>query len=182
MKTIPLTKGRVALVDDLDYPWLSKLCWRYSSDGYAINTYTDEFGRRHRRSMHRMIMAHGNPLPRHIQVDHINRNRTDNRRSNLRYATRTQNQANKNKQKNNQSGYKGVSRHQTKWEARIKYRDKKLYLGRYLHPITAALVYDCASRLLYGNFAGINFPNIPTLPEVDEVVRERLAQHLKKAA
>jgi hypothetical protein len=132
--------------------------------------------------MHRLIMAHDDPLLRHIQVDHINRNRIDNQRSNLRYATRTQNQANKNKQKNNCSGYKGVSLHQTKWEARIKYGDKKLYLGRYLHPITAALIYDCASRLLYGDFAGVNFPNIPTPLEVDAVVRERLEPHLKKAA
>jgi hypothetical protein len=182
MKTIPLTKGRSALVDDADYPWLSKFNWHCSSDGYATNYYTDEFGKRHRRSMHRMIMAHGNPLPRHIQVDHINRNRTDNRRCNLRYATRTQNQANTGKQKNNRSGYKGVSWHKTKWEARIKYGAKKLYLGRYDNPLKAALVYDCASRLLYGDFAGVNFPDTPTPAEIEQIVQQRLASRRSKAA
>jgi hypothetical protein len=182
MKSIPLTKGHFALVDDLDYPSLSKFKWCFSSDGYAVNFYADEYGKRHRRSMHRLIMARDAPLPRYLQVDHINRNRIDNRRSNLRYATRTQNQANKNKQKNNCSGYKGVSRHQTKWEARIKYRDKKLYLGRYDDPLTAALVYDCASRLLYGDFAGENFPAMPTPAEIDQIVRERLASRRSKAA
>ena len=182
MKTIPLTKGRVALVDDIDYPWLSKLRWYYSSDGYATNTYLDEFGRRHRRGMHRMIMARGAPLPRSLQVDHINRDRIDNRRSNLRYATRTQNQANKNKPKNNKSGYKGVSWHKTKWEVRIKYGAKKLYLGLYDHPFTAALVYDCAARLLYGDFAGVNFPDRPIPAEIEQIVQQRLASRQSKAA
>jgi hypothetical protein len=184
MKTIPLTKGRFALVDDLDYPWLSKLKWCFSSDGYAVNFYADEYGKRHRQSMHRMIMAHtrSDPLPHHIQVDHINRDRTDNRRCNLRYATRTENQANKDKQKNNQSGYKGVSWHKTKWEARIKYGDKKLYLGRYDDPFTAALVYDCASCLLYTDFAGVNFTTIPTPAEVEQIVQERMAYLKAKAA
>ena len=134
--------------------------------------------------MHRLIMAHrrGSPLPRALQVDHINRDRTDNRRRNLRYATRTQNQANKHKPKNNKSGYKGVSRHQTKWEVRIKYGAKKLYLGLYDNPFTAAQVYDCAARLLYHDFAGVNFPDMTTPAAIQQIVDKRLAQHLKKAA
>jgi hypothetical protein len=175
MKSIPLTKGRTALVDDADYPWLSQLRWCFSSDGYAVNYYTDEHGQRHRRSMHRLIFARrrGDPLPRSLQVDHINRNRIDNRRHNLRYATRTQNQANKSKQKNNRSGYKGVSRHKTKWEVRIRYAGKKLYLGLYLDPVTAAEVYDGAARLLYGDFAGVNFPDRPTPAYIDQIVKAR---------
>lgn len=97
MKQISLTKGHVALVDDVDYPWLSNMRWCSSSDGYATNYYTDEHGRRHRRGMHRIIMAHmlSGPIPRNLTVDHIDRNRLNNTRSNLRLATRTQNQANK---------------------------------------------------------------------------------------
>jgi hypothetical protein len=90
-------------------------------DRYAVSYYADEFGKCHRRGMHHMIMGRGNPLLRHLQIDHISRERLDHRRSNMRFATRSQNQANKGKQCNNTSGHKGVSWHKTKWEARIKF-------------------------------------------------------------
>jgi len=176
MKTIPLTKGKIALVDDVDYRWLSQLRWCCSSGGYATNYYTDEHGGRHRRGMHRMIMTRmlGGPIPRNLTADHINRDRLDNRRRNLRLATRTQNQANKGLQINNSSGYKGVNWHAGKWETRITYQGKKLYLGRHISPVAAALVYDCAARLLYEEFAGCNFDS-PAPPHIEKFVRAKLA-------
>lgn len=170
MKFIRLTKGRFALVDDLDYPWLSQLRWCYSSDGYAVNYYRDEQGNDHKRSMHRLVMARilEQSVPPDLQVDHINHNRIDNRRENLRLATRSQNQA------NNTSGYKGVVWNQGKWEVRIRYQERKLYLGRYADPIFAALVYDGAARLLYQEFAGLNFPDRPTPSEIEQIVIQRL--------
>ena len=62
MKSIPLTKGQFALVDDADFPWLSRLRWCYSSAGYAVNYYADEYGIYHKRSMHRMVMTQMRPL------------------------------------------------------------------------------------------------------------------------
>jgi hypothetical protein len=164
MKLIPLTKGRFALVDDSDYPWLSQLRWCYSSDGYAVNYYRDEYGIYHRRSMHRLIMARmlEQFVPPDLQVDHINHDRIDNQRNNLRLATRSQNQAYKKLQVSNSTGYKGVIWNRSKWEVRIRYQGRKLYLGRYDDPIQAALVYDGAARLLYQEFAGLNFPQRPT--------------------
>jgi hypothetical protein len=176
MKTISLTKGRIALVDDSDYLWLSSYRWCYSSDGYAVNYYWDAHGTKRKRTMHRLVMAEilGHPVPRELQVDHINHNRTDNRRENLRLATRSQNQAYKGLQINNTSGYKGVIWHQNAWEARIRYEGRKLYLGRYSDPIDAALVYDGAARVLYGDFAGVNFPHRPTPPEIEQILIEKL--------
>lgn len=176
MKQIPLTKGRHALVDDSDYPWLSQLRWCYSSDGYAVNYYRDEYGSYHKRTMHRLVMAKKleQIVPRDLQVDHINHHRIDNRRENLRLATRSQNQAYKKLQVNNTSGYKGVIWNRNKWEVRIRYQGRKLYLGRYDDPILAAFVYDGAARLLYQEFAGLNFPDHPTPLDIEQIVLQRL--------
>ena len=176
MNRIRLTKGRFALVDDQDFFWLSDLRWCFSSDGYAVNHYRDEQGQYHKRSMHRLLMARilGHPVPHNLQVDHINHDRIDNRRSNLRLATRSQNQAYKGLQVNNTSGYKGVIWNQGKWEVRIRFQENKLYLGRYTHPVEAALIYDCAARLLYAEFAHPNFPDRPTPEYIQRIVTERL--------
>jgi hypothetical protein len=176
MKLIRLTKGRFALVDDCDYPWLVQLRWCYSSDGYAVNYYRDELGNDHKRSMHRLVMAKilEQFVPPELQVDHINHDRIDNQRDNLRLATRSQNQAYKKLQANNTSGYKGVIWNQNRWEVRIRYQGRKLYLGRYNDPIQAAWVYDAAARLLYREFAGLNFPDRPTPLHVEQIVRQRL--------
>jgi hypothetical protein len=109
-----------------------------------------------------------------LQVDHINHNRIDNQRENLRLATRSQNQAYKKLQVNNSTGYKGVIFHNGKWEVRIRYQGRKLYLGCYDDPIQAASVYDGAARLLYQDFAGLNFSDRPTLPDIEQIVIQRL--------
>ncbi|MAS36289.1 MAG: hypothetical protein CL610_19955 [Anaerolineaceae bacterium] len=176
MKQIPLTKGQVALVDDADYLWLSGYRWCFSSDGYAVNYYWDETGTKRKRSMHRLLMAEilEHRVPRDLQVDHINHQRIDNRRENLRLATRSQNQAYKGLQVNNTSGYKGVVPNRRKYEVRIRYQGKRFYLGLYTDPVKAALVYDGAARLLYADFAGVNFPDRPTPPEIEQLVIQRL--------
>lgn len=176
MKLIPLTKGRFALVDDSDYAWLSSFRWCYSSDGYAVNYYRDDYGRSRKRSMHRLLMAAilKQFVPPELQVDHINHNRIDNQRQNLRLATRSQNQAYKMLQANNSTGYKGVIWSKNRWEVRIRYQGRKLYLGRYDDPIQAASVYDGSARLLYQEFAGLNFPERPTPLDIQQIVLQRL--------
>ncbi len=88
-------------------------------------------------------------------VDHVDRNSHNNQRSNLRIATRQQNNANKGPYKNG-SGYKGVSFYSGKWQARI-YKNKKLYrLGCFINIHDAARAYNEKARLLYGEFAYIN--------------------------
>ena len=169
-KIIPLTKGAVARVDDADYTWLVQMGnWCLSNKGYAVH-YTRINGQRKVLYMHRLIMD----APPHLQVDHINRDRLDNRRANLRFATRSQNQANKGLQVNNTSRYKGVSWNRGRWEARIRvHNGRRVNLGRFDDPMTAALVYDAASRLFYADFAGCNFPERPTPPEILNYVMAR---------
>ena len=180
MSKISLTKGCFAQVDDADYEAILALgCWSYARNGYAVHYYTDESGQRKTLFLHRAVYARilGHPILPGLQVDHINRDRLDCRRANLRLATRSQNQANKGLSVNNSSGYKGVNHNQGKYEARIRYADTRLNLGRFADPLTAAQHYDCASRLLYQDFAGVNFPHQTTPPDVVERVITVLARY-----
>ncbi len=105
--------------------------------------------------MHRLILN----APDGIQVDHVNRNRLDNRRSNLRIATDLQNHFNTVKRSHNTTGYKGVSRYHKldRWYARIALHGKVYYLGIHNSPEEAARAYDAKARELFGEFAWTNF-------------------------
>ncbi len=178
MPTLSLSQGRVALVDAVDYVDLAAFHWRFARNAYAVR-YTTINDQRKTIFLQREIMQRilNGPIPIGLQVDHLNRDRLDNRRANLRLATRSQNQANKAPgQVNNTSGYKGVSAHDTAFEARIRVNREGLYLGRYNDPVTAARVYDAATRLFNGDFAGLNFPDVPPSPEIVE----RLLLFLKR--
>lgn len=160
---IPLTKGMQALVDEDDFDMLMRVGrWSYSASGYAVHYYTDDQGRSKTLYLHRVIMAHAlRKAPPGIQVDHINFSRLDNRRVNLRLATRSQNQAHKRRRQDSSSSYKGVTRNTGKWEARIKYGGQRINLGRFDKPEDAAWSYDAATRLLNKDFAGPNFSEHP---------------------
>jgi hypothetical protein len=92
-------------------------------------------------------------------IDHVDRNRLNNKRDNIRLATATQNHANVNIQSNNTSGYKGVSFYSryNKWEAYITVKQKKIRLGYFDDIIEAAQTYDRAAKHHFGEFAHTNF-------------------------
>lgn len=122
MKTIPLSRGLVALVDDCDYEWLSKYRWcaAYGSHRlfYARTSSPRNGGESKKIYMHRLIM---NPPPG-MTVDHINHNSLDNRRSNLRILTHSQNIANSRVSTKNKSGYRGVHKNKSgKWVAQFRH-------------------------------------------------------------
>lgn len=99
------------------------------------------------------------------QIDHINRNRDDNRIDNLREATHAQNTRNKKPQ--GVVPYKGVyltPKCNYRYRAEIKSNGKKTRLGKFESAVVAALAYDKAAKELYGEFARLNFP-------VDQIVR-----------
>jgi hypothetical protein len=91
--------------------------------------------------------------PRRI-IDHINGKRGDNRIANLRECARGRNA--QNAESRNPSGFKGVHRHRSKWQARIRVNGKTIHLGTYDTPEKAAAAYDKAARRYYGRFARTN--------------------------
>jgi len=138
-----------ALVDDEDYEWLSQHKWSANPDGYALSRLGTTHGPLVR--MHRLILSCKN------DVDHINGNRLDNRRQNLRPATRAQNSANQ-RPRGGSSKFKGVSWHKKagKWMAYIMVNYKRVYLGLHVVEEDAARAYDIAAMRLFGEFALTN--------------------------
>lgn len=84
-------------------------------------------------------------------LDHINQKKLDNRISNLREVSASQNNQNKTKRKDNTSGYRGVSRHKrgNQWQARIKIQGKEHYLGLFDSSIEASHAYEAAAKQLH---------------------------------
>jgi len=91
-----------------------------------------------------------------LEIDHINRNVLDNRRSNLRYATKAQNKYNNGMLRTNTSGYRGVDAFKGRWRAQIMVNWKKKYLVVYSTKEEAAKAYNCAALNLHGKFAFLN--------------------------
>lgn len=112
-----------AVVDEADYAWASQFNWSLSPSGYAIRnvSHHETGGKNVRVMMHREMLGLGNGRTDKRECDHINRNRLDNRRSNLRVVTHKENGQNQgcNKRTNRSSKYRGVSWHKAtqKWWA-----------------------------------------------------------------
>lgn len=155
-REIPLTKGYVAIVDASDYEWLMQWSWYIKTSAGGRQPYAQTYfggGRKHsvKITMHRMIMGLGIGDLR--KCDHRNGDGLDNRRENLRIATVTENNRNSRRRKNNSSGFKGVSRHRNKFDARITIDRQTYNLGRYDTPESAAYAYAEAAKKYFGGFA-----------------------------
>jgi hypothetical protein len=158
---IPLTKGKVALVD-LSDAHLATVKWYASTDPTWKTSYAARRSPRPNSTtiyMHRVILEQmlGRPLKRTEDVDHISGDGLDNRRSNLRLASRAENQRNRGAQRNNTSGYKGVHFHRQrqKWQAEIGIDGQDIYLGLFLTPEEAHAAYCEAAKRYYGKFARV---------------------------
>lgn len=151
MKTIKLKNGEEALVDDEDYEELNKYRW-FCSNGYVVRgRYSRETKKTSSVRIHRVIM---NP-PDYMDVDHINHNKLDNRKENLRVCTASGNQMNRDKfLTRNTSGYKGVSwsKDHRKWDARIKKDGKNYWLGLFVDVKEAHKAYQQKAKELFGEF------------------------------
>jgi AP2 domain/HNH endonuclease len=160
MKEIALTKGYVTQVDDEDCEWLMQWKWRVFL-GKRSGPYARRDSNRRFIWMHREILSRklGRPLSSEEHVDHGDIDGLNNRRGNLRLATEAQNHFNRSQQKNNQSGFMGVSWHKRhkKWQAQIQKDGRRYTLGFFDDPVKAAHAYDDAARELHGRFASTNF-------------------------
>jgi hypothetical protein len=156
MREIPLTHGQVALVDDDDYERVSQFKWGAAKMNHRWIAQAT-VGWYKQAQMHRFILGLEKGDPR--EVDHINRNSLDNRKSNLRIATRSQNMANRPKDRGEYSSkYKGVCKVRGRWIAYIRVMGKLTYLGTHEIEEEAARAYDRAALKHFGEFAVTNFP------------------------
>jgi hypothetical protein len=145
---IELTQDRWAKVDTCDMHLVYPGCWTW--DGrYGIR-----MAGKQKIYMHRVILGTTSEVP---EVDHINGDGTDNRRSNLRPATRTQDHANQRKTRGS-SRYKGVFWDTTfkRWKARITINGRQLYLGSFDTEEAAARAYNVAALAAWGEYAWLN--------------------------
>lgn len=150
MKRIALTRGTFAMVDERDNEALSQYKWHLHSCGYACRAVSR--GGRRTILMHRQILT----APTGIEVDHINRDRLDNRRQNLRLATHSQNHMN---QAVRVGRFKGVHPNQTggkPWIAMIGLDGRAMRIGAYQTEAEAAKAYNQKAIELFGEFARLN--------------------------
>jgi hypothetical protein len=159
MKTIALTQGFVALVDDADYDEVAAFTWSASktkTNVYAVRKVRTLAGRTTSQLLHRMIMGVTHPK---VDVDHEDHNGLNCQRSNLRLCVRGENNGNTRKTRGT-SQFKGVSWDSTRgaWRTFITVHDTSKFLGRFHDEREAALAYDRAARAAFGEFANCNFP------------------------
>jgi len=152
--------GLVALVDDEDSDLASLSFHAHKGKGdYYYAVHREGSGARERLWLHNEVMERmiGRKLEDGELVDHINRDKLDNRRRNLRIATRSQNEANKAKGSRGVSRYKGVTRTKNgRWKAEITVESTRIYLGTFDSEREASEAYNQQAIDSFGEFATIN--------------------------
>ncbi|WP_052417783.1 AP2/ERF family transcription factor [Cellvibrio mixtus] len=157
MPLIGLRGGYNAKIDSIDWPLVSQYLWHISSNGYAMTVIHDPekykaTGNGNKNIfMHKLIM--GSPPKEGLICDHKDGDRTNNKRSNLRWATHKQNSW--NSRSCAKSGYKGVNQDGNRWVASCN----RLCVGRFDTAEEAAMAHDKAARHFHGEFAYLNFPD-----------------------
>lgn len=148
-KEIPLTQGKIAIVDDEDFEELSRYKWCAHKDGntfYALRSIRKEDGKYTKITMHQQILG----KKEGYEIDHINGNGLDNRHENLRHVTHRQNGQNRHISKS--SRYPGVYwlKQRRKWYSRIRLNGKMKSLGLFNNEYEAFMAYVNAVKIYTG--------------------------------
>lgn len=154
---IPLSKGKFATIDEEDLEIVEGMAWhavQAGSDFYAAHTRRISPKKCERIYMHRLIVK----PPEGSLVDHANRNTLDNRRCNLRLATKSQNAANSKNRRRIYSRFRGVtwSKKERLWIASATIDGKRNRLGAFVSELEAAIAFNEASFAAHGAFAQLN--------------------------
>lgn len=158
MKHIDVGNGLISMIDDIDYDMIS--CYNWSSykskttGTYIPITRIVKNGKWATIRMHSLIVGDVDKY----DVDHINHNTLDNRRSNLRLCSRSENLMNRRMFRNNISGYKGVSfnTQHNKWMAKVVFNKHQYFCGYFDNPEDASVAYDNKLITLCNEFALTN--------------------------
>jgi hypothetical protein len=178
MKRIPLTRGKVALIDDEDFDRVSQYTWFCRAEGYAARGYVAGYRdptQPHSKNsnqiikieyLHRFLMK----PPDGMTVNHINGNRLDDRRCNLRICTKMESSRNRKavtpglgrKRRGRWSKFKGVcylrgKENVSRWRAQIHVGGRVFYGGHHRTAEEAARAYDRLAIQYFGEFARLNF-------------------------
>lgn len=156
MKALTLKCGTAVLLDDDDFEAISQFSWRIGNWGYACRSrHVPHSLRSTTIVMHRLIMGlkHGDARV----VDHIDGDRLNNQKANLRIATATENARNINRKRSNTSGYKGVcwNKDVRKWQSNIRSNGRRIHLGLFTTPEEAYAAYCDAALKYHGKFANL---------------------------
>jgi AP2-like factor, euAP2 lineage len=145
----------IALVSDEDYGFLNQFKWHLSGP-YPCSSID---GTANKLRMHQVVIRHWiGDVPEGYEIDHIDRDKLNNTRENLRLCTKAQNMANmiRGGSQHSDHGYKGVYPSGRGWSARIGSGEHRRYLGQFNGETAAAAAYNRAAKEMYGEFAILN--------------------------
>lgn len=152
-----IIKNQTILIDDEDLDLVNQYSWCLSPKRDTFYVITTLYNPKRTVRLHRLLMGIEDPK---LIVDHIDGNPLNNQKGNLRIVSNIENGGNAQARKGGSSKYKGVTfdKQYDKWRAGIVIDGKRRCLGRHQKEVDAALAYDAAARIYFGEYGTYNFP------------------------